>query len=173
MANHEANRKSSGRRGATSSAGQQQKHSRKHSKRADLAGKVVKPSNKAWDVRDQLEKAWLAKIPRLPTEVGFFMTMPAANNGPVRIHYQNLTKRQTIAMVKALNRTLPFPQWRLTKWCEKVAKEAKAGGKQRKVQQQQQQRQQKKARMPLLHRDSSRAQVGWAFSPLLALTPFE
>jgi hypothetical protein len=140
MAKHKAtDRKSSGRRGASSSAGQQQKHSKKHSKRADLAGKVVK-HRRPWDCRDQLETAFLTKIAKLPTELGFFMTMPAANNGPVRIHSHNLTTRQSIAMVKALNRTLPFPQSRLEKWTEQAVAEAKAkakgGGKQRKVQQQ-------------------------------------
>jgi hypothetical protein len=145
MAKHKANGKSSGRRGASSSANQQQKHSKKHSKVADLAGKVVK-HRRPWDCRNQLETAFVTKIAKLPTEVGFFLTMPAANNGPVRIHSHNLTKRQSIAMVKALNRALPFPQSRLEKWIEKAAAErAKGGCKQRKVQQQ---RQQKKAHRP-------------------------
>jgi hypothetical protein len=142
MTRHKADKKSSHHRGAGSSAGQQQKRSKKKRSKADLLGW----HNKPWDCRDQLETAFVTKIAKLPTEVGFFLTMPAANNGPVRIHSHNLTKRQSIAMVKALNRALPFPQSRLEKWIEKAAAErAKGGCKQRKVQQQ---RQQKKAHRP-------------------------
>lgn len=132
MVKQKANGKSSGRRGASSSAGKQRTHSR--------SGTVVK-HNRPWDCRDQIEKAFVHKIIKLPGEMGFFLTMPAANNGPVRIHSNNLTTRQRIAMVKALNRTLPFPQTRLEKWIEKEAGEAKDGGKQKKVQQQRQQKQ--------------------------------
>jgi hypothetical protein len=135
MTRHKADKKSSHHRGAGSSAGQQQKRSKKKRSKADLLGW----HNKPWDCRDQIETAFVDKIPKLPTEIGFLLTMPAANNGPVRIHSQNLTTRQRIAMVKALNRTLAFPQPRLTTWVEQEAAGKPRGrSKQSKVQQQQQ-----------------------------------
>lgn len=82
---------------------------------------VVKPHKKPEEPRGRLEWHFLEKTAQMPDgEICFMLTMPAAHNGPVRVNHHNMTKEQTVAMVEALNSTLPYPQKRLKMWVEKT-----------------------------------------------------
>ena len=87
--------------------------------------KEVRRHKKPDVCRKQIVDSFCKKCPTLPAgEIGLLVVLPADKRGPPRIKAHNLTARQTIAAVTALNKSLPpHTQERLSKWV-KDAEEA-------------------------------------------------
>jgi hypothetical protein len=84
-------------------------------------GKELKQHAKPNECRQQIVDNFHKKILTLPVgETGVLVVLPADKRGPVRVASHNLTVQQAAAIVKALNRSLPYPQQRLTDWVSKA-----------------------------------------------------
>lgn len=80
-------------------------------------GEELKKHDRPDVCRQQIVDAFGKKIRTLPVgELGLLVVLPADKRGPVRVETHNVTIQQAAAAVKALNRTLPYPQDRLTNW---------------------------------------------------------
>lgn len=80
-------------------------------------GKELEKHDRPDVCRQQIVDAFGKKIRTLPVgELGLLVVLPADKRGPVRVETHNMTIQQAAAAVKAINRTLPYPQDRLTNW---------------------------------------------------------
>lgn len=83
----------------------------------DHNGRPLYLHKKPWDCRNQLVNSFYNKVRTLPRgEMGFMLVLPADPRGPPRVKLHNVTRRQAVAMVEALNKRLPFGQKRLERW---------------------------------------------------------
>jgi hypothetical protein len=85
------------------------------------SGDPVKLHKKPDECRKQLEEAFLRKVVTLPSgEMAILMILPHAKNGPLGVQTHNITLGQVAAMLKALNKRLPYTQQRLERWVEQA-----------------------------------------------------
>jgi hypothetical protein len=85
------------------------------------SGDLVKLHKKPDECRKQLQEAFLRKVATLPSgEMAILMILPHAKNGPLRVQTHNITLGQMAAMLKALNKRLPYTQQRLQRWVEQA-----------------------------------------------------